>query len=285
VEIFEGATSKGTTTADSSSSGAWSIALSGVSEGAPHTYFAKAKDATGNTSFASKSVTITVEDKTAPKISSVDPANGTTGWVRNPDIYAKWSEKMDPATLTTSTVTLVKYGTTTPVSATVFYDDYYYNSVVLTPSPPNIPAPTNLTATVGGTTKRPQVSLKWTDVPWNSNEDYFVVERSADNGTTWKVLTSSLAANTTSYTDKTVVCCGKRYTYRVKALSSPLSANTKYTAKIKGGPDGVKDLAGNQLGGGNQASGDYSWSFTTGTLPATNNSGPYSDPVSATTPK
>jgi hypothetical protein len=46
--------------------------------------------------------------------------------------------------------------------------------------------------------------------------------------------------------------------------SSNLASNTKYTAKIKGGTNGVKDLAGNQLGGGNQASGDYWWSFTTG---------------------
>jgi Ca2+-binding RTX toxin-like protein len=47
-----------------------------------------------------------------------------------------------------------------------------------------------------------------------------------------------------------------------------LDANTKYTVKIKGGTNGVKDLAGNQLGGGNQASGDYWWSFTTATQPA-----------------
>jgi Bacterial Ig-like domain len=64
VELFEGTTSKGTTKADSSSSGAWSIALSGVSAGA-HTYSAKATDAAGNTSSASDSLTVTV-DKTAP---------------------------------------------------------------------------------------------------------------------------------------------------------------------------------------------------------------------------
>jgi probable HAF family extracellular repeat protein len=76
VELFEGTTSKGTTTADSSSSGAWSIDLSGVSEGA-HTYFAKAKDAAGNTSSASDSVTVTVEDKTAPG-GTVSINNGDT---------------------------------------------------------------------------------------------------------------------------------------------------------------------------------------------------------------
>jgi probable HAF family extracellular repeat protein len=63
VELFEGTTSKGTAKADSST-GAWSIDLSGVSEG-PHTYSAKAKDESGNTSSASDSVTVTV-DKSAP---------------------------------------------------------------------------------------------------------------------------------------------------------------------------------------------------------------------------
>jgi hypothetical protein len=62
VELFEGTTSKGTTKADSSS-GAFSIELSGISEGA-HTYTAKATDAAGNTSSASDSVTVTVD--TAP---------------------------------------------------------------------------------------------------------------------------------------------------------------------------------------------------------------------------
>lgn len=63
VEIFEGTASRGTIRADPSS-GAWSIALSGVSEGA-HTCTAKATDAPGKTSSASDPVTVTV-DKKAP---------------------------------------------------------------------------------------------------------------------------------------------------------------------------------------------------------------------------
>jgi len=74
VELFEGTTSMGTTKADSSS-GAWSIALSGVSEGA-HTYSAKAKDAQGNTSSASSSVTVTVDAQAPPRPPS--PARPTT---------------------------------------------------------------------------------------------------------------------------------------------------------------------------------------------------------------
>jgi hypothetical protein len=42
-----------------------------------------------------------------------------------------------------------------------------------------------------------------------------------------------------------------------------LNANTKYTVKIKGGTNGVKDLVGNVL------EQDYSWSFTTEGVPPT----------------
>jgi large repetitive protein len=68
VELFEGTTSKGTTKADSSS-GAWSIALSKVSDGA-HTYTAKATNAAG-TSNASSPVNITV-DTVKPSAPTID---------------------------------------------------------------------------------------------------------------------------------------------------------------------------------------------------------------------
>jgi probable HAF family extracellular repeat protein len=184
VELFEGTTLRGTTKADCSS-GAWSIALSGVSEGA-HTYTAKATDAAGNTSSASNSVTVTVE-KDDPLVSDVYPVDGATGAVRNTDIAARFSEPMDPATFTSSTVTLVKDGTTTPISANVLYGESngYYKVVLSLPYP----------------------------------------------------------------------------------FGFSLDPQTKYTVKIKGGTNGVKDLEGNQLFNGNQASGDYWWTFTTGVVP------------------
>ena len=75
VELFEGTTSKGTTTADSSS-GAWSIALSGVSDGS-HTYTARATDAASNTSPASNSVTVTV-DSAPPQTNIASGPSGPT---------------------------------------------------------------------------------------------------------------------------------------------------------------------------------------------------------------
>ncbi len=75
VELFEGAQSKGTTTANGS--GSWSINLSGVSEG-DHTYTAKVTDAVGNTSSSSTAVTVKV-DTTAPgaPTAGLDPASDT----------------------------------------------------------------------------------------------------------------------------------------------------------------------------------------------------------------
>jgi len=126
--------------------------------------------------------------KIGPMVSEAYPADGATGVLRNTSIAALFSEPTDPATVTTSTVTLVKAGTTTPISIKMGLMDSYPEKLWISP---------------------------WSD-----------------------------------------------------AGPVELDANTKYTVKIKGGTSGVKDLEGNQLGGGNQASGDYWWSFTTGTQPA-----------------
>jgi len=117
VELFEGTASKGATKADSSS-GAWSIALSGLSEGA-HTYTAKAKDAAGNISSASDSVTVTV-DKTAPKVDSVNPKEDATGVAPGVNVTATFSEGMRDASVKSS-FKLYKKGTTTALGASVSY--------------------------------------------------------------------------------------------------------------------------------------------------------------------
>ena len=141
-------------------------------------------------------MTVDKTDRTAPTVLGAGPPDGWTKVERNTCIGPTFSEEMDPKTLvttpkdpadpnvgTSTTFTLVKYGTTTPISATI-----------------SLSPPQNM-----GTTQD-------------------------------------------------VTLCP----------SSNLASNTKYTAKIKGGTNGVKDLAGLQLAGGNQASGDYWWSFTTG---------------------
>ncbi len=64
-------------------------------------------------------VSITVEDTTAPKVGAVSPANGAKDVPRGANVSAAFSEKMDPATLTASSFKLFKVnsdGTTTPIA-------------------------------------------------------------------------------------------------------------------------------------------------------------------------
>jgi hypothetical protein len=118
VELFEGALSKGTATADTY--GKWKIALSGVSEGS-HSYTAKATDASGNTS-APSSIRTVIVDTTKPKVTSVDPAENATAVVPDANIYVTFSEAMKATTINTTTFKLFKEGSTTAITASVSYD-------------------------------------------------------------------------------------------------------------------------------------------------------------------
>jgi methionine-rich copper-binding protein CopC len=60
-----------------------------------------------------------VTDKTPPTVTLTDPTNTATGIALNKTINITFSEAMDPATITSSTITLTQG--TTPVTATVSY--------------------------------------------------------------------------------------------------------------------------------------------------------------------
>lgn len=109
-----------------------------------------AKDKAGNPLAADKVWTFTTlaADTTPPTITSVSPADGATSVPRNAIVTARFSEEMDPATPTASTVTLVRYGTTTRVTATVTYDQAT-KTVTLRPST-SLGSYTRYTATVQG---------------------------------------------------------------------------------------------------------------------------------------
>ena len=117
VELFDGATSVGTTTA--TAGGTWTIALTGVADGV-HVYTAKATDAAPNTSPASAARTITV-DTAAPTVTARSPLADATGVAVDVTVTAELSEALDPATVTDTSVTLTD-GTTT-VPASVDYDE------------------------------------------------------------------------------------------------------------------------------------------------------------------
>jgi hypothetical protein len=115
-------------------------------------------------------------DTTPPTVTSVSPQGGATEVAASANVSATFSEPVDQATVSSSTFTLVKQGTTTPVAAVVTYESTT-NTALLNP---------------------------------NAN----------------------------------------------------LEAGATYTAKVKGGAGGVKDLAGNVL------TTDKVWSFTVGSGPA-----------------
>jgi large repetitive protein len=142
---------------------------SGLPEGSTHTFEVRAVDSAGNPDPTPARRTWTV-DTTLPKVNGTNPVNNATGIASTAVVDAFFSEQMDRSTVTTSTFTLTKQGSSTPVPARV---EYLSNpKALLTPS-------------------------------------------------------------------------------------SVLEANTTYTATVKGGPGGVKDLAGNPMAQ------DYTWTFTT----------------------
>jgi hypothetical protein len=166
--------------------GAWAECRSpqqyiGLGEG-PHAFEVRAIGQDGLAgSPASRSWTV---DATAPAVSATTPGAGASGVEPNVMVSARFSEAIDPATLTASTFTLRRSGESTPLAASVNYDGAAATAT-LDPAP-------------------------------------------------------------------------------------ALAEGSTYTATLRGGPDGVKDVAGNPLAAA------HSWSFTTAAVPpqTTIDSGP-----------
>ena len=78
----------------------------------------------------------------APTVTSTNPQNNVTGVARNTGIAFTFSKAMNPATINTSTFTLMQG--TTPVAGTVTYSG---TTATFTPSAPLLPA-TMYTATI-----------------------------------------------------------------------------------------------------------------------------------------
>jgi hypothetical protein len=214
-------------------------------------------------------------DTTAPTVTAVVPPNHAGGVAINTKIAAAFSEKMNPATITTTTFTL-KQGVT-PVSGTVAYVGLV---ATFTPASDLDPS-TTYTATI--TTGAKDLSVPGnalaSDKVWSFTTGTTpdttaptVISTNPANGDTGVALSKKVRATfseamdpatitTTTFTLKhgaTAVSGTVTYVGLVATFTptSNLAASTTYTAKIT---TGAKDLAGNALAS------NKVWIFTTGT--------------------
>ena len=118
----------------------------GLSAGS-HTFQVRATDTASNTDTTPAERSWMV-DTTAPVVDSVAPADGAMNVAVAGNIEASFSEAMDASTLTTSTFTITKQGSTSPLAATVSYDGAN-KKATLDPAS-NLEANTSYTARVTG---------------------------------------------------------------------------------------------------------------------------------------
>lgn len=121
VKVYDGEDLLVSVTA--SDAGTWSFTAPTLADG-EHPISATATDEAGNTSGASSpsSTLLVAVDTARPAVADVAPVAGTDTAEASANATAAFSEKMDASTLTTATFTLLRSGTTSPVSAAVTYD-------------------------------------------------------------------------------------------------------------------------------------------------------------------
>ena len=228
-------------------------------------------------------------DTTPPTITSRSPAVGATGVAVDANVTATFSEAMTASTMTTTTFTLVQQGQSTPLPAVVSLGG---QTATLNPNANLLPS-TTYTATVkggasgvkdlAGNALAADVSWSFTTAGGGDTTPPTITSRSPAVGATGVAVDANVTATfsegmTASTITTTTSRSSSRASRRRCRLSSPwpgrrrLSIRTRtccprrrYTATVKGGASGVKDLAGNALAA------DVSWSFTTA---GTANGGP-----------
>ncbi|WP_310163321.1 Ig-like domain-containing protein [Arthrobacter sp. BE255] len=244
------------------------------------------KDVAGNPLALDKVWTFTtasVGDTTAPTVTVTSPDANATGVAVTANVTGTFSEAMNPSTVTSTTFTLTGPGTT-PVSAAVSYNGTG-NVATLNPAA-DLAANTTYTATIkGGSGGVKDVAgnplaldkvWTFTTAPAGDTTAPTVTDTSPAAGATGVAVSANVtgtfseAMNASTVTSTTFTLTGPGTTPVSAAVSyngtgnvatlnpaADLAANTTYTATIKGGSGGVKDVAGNPLAL------DKVWTFTT----------------------
>jgi len=243
-----------------------------------------AKDLAGNalaSDYVWKFTTGAVADTTAPTVTGTINANGATNVAINSKVGATFSEGMDPATITDVNFTLKKTASGAAVAGTVSYSGV--NAVFIPAS--NLTTSTGYTVTVkGGASGAKDLAgnslaadfvTSWTTGTSTDTTAPIVNGTTNVNGATNVAINSQIGATfgegmdpltitnvnfTLKNTASGAAVPGTVSYSGVNAVFTPasnLSTSTGYTATIKGGANGAKDLAGNALAA------DFVWSFTT----------------------
>ena len=237
-------------------------------------------DVAGNTLASNVVSTFTTvpADTTAPTVTAVTPVSGATNVSTSTTVTATFSEALNAATVTTSTVTLQGPGTT-GVPAAVGYNAAT-RVATLTPNAA-LSTGTLYTARVSGVTdvagNMLSGSVVWTftTVPGDTTPPAVTTVTPVSGATnvaatTTVTATFSEALNASTVTTTTFTLQGPGATpvpaavaynsgTRVATLtpSAALTLGTQYMATVVGGAGGVADVAGNAL------SSSVVWTFTT----------------------
>ena len=229
--------------------------------------------------------TTSVADTTAPTVTARSPAVGATGVAQTANVTVTFSEAMDAATISASTIEL-RDAANALVAATVSYDAAT-RTATLDPAP-TLAAGVSYTATVRGGTADPRVkdlagnalqtSAAWSFTTATAGDTTpptimarspaigaTGVSRTANMTVTFSEAMSSatISAITFELRDpaNNLVAGAVSYdsTTRVATLNPTptLAALTTYTVRVIGGAAGVKDVAGNPLAA------NVTWTFTT----------------------
>jgi hypothetical protein len=253
VELFDGTSSLGTTTA--SNTGEWSLtAPAALSEG-EHTITSTATDAANNTSNPSAGFKVNI-DTTAPQTTL--SASGPSGMVASKT--AEFAFTSEPNASFECKLDAEGYaGCSSPKTYTNLSDGDHTFEVKATDAAGNTDAsPATRTWTVDAavpTVTGVAPAEGATGVPASTNVAATFSEAmnaTTINGTTFTLIrqgTATPVAATVTYD-----AASKR---AILNPSADLVEQATYTATLKGGTSGVKNLAGNALAA------DKSWSFTT----------------------
>ncbi len=215
----------------------------------------------------------TSADTSSPTVVLVSPLNGSTNIAINSNISIDFSEILDPATVTTTTIKLEQGSTLIPGSVT------YSGTTVTFDSTSNLASNSTYRATITTQVKDLAGNSLATNYVWSFTTSQAldissptVQSVSPVNGSTSVALNRSLSVNFSEALDPATVTTTTfileqgttlipgtvTYSGTTASFSSTnnLVSNSTYRATVT---TGVKDLAGNSLAN------NYVWRFTTGT--------------------